>query len=105
QGAAICFNPREREQPPTIFGPFFDRCQMVTPCYWGSHWPLARGNSTGRTIDDRVALTPCHNSVMTCDGRRPAPLGTADVTTLDPLGRSRQMTVRRWAWLIAMSDA
>ena len=28
--------------------PFFDAGQMVTPCYWGSHWPLARGNSTGQ---------------------------------------------------------
>jgi hypothetical protein len=103
--AAVFFNPRESEQPPIIFGPFFDGGQMVTPCYWGSHWPLARGNSTGRTIDDRVALTPCHNSVMTWAGRRPAPLATADLTTLDTLGRSRLMTRRRWAWLIGMTDA
>ncbi|MFI5459838.1 MAG: hypothetical protein ACHRXM_30830, partial [Isosphaerales bacterium] len=102
---AVCFNPNESEQPPMVFGPFFDGGQMVTPCYWGSHWPLARGNSTGRTIDDRVLFTPCHNSVMTWAGRRPKPLWTAELTTLDTLGRSRHLSVRRWAWLIGMSDA
>ena len=40
----------------------------MTPCYWGSHWPLARGNSTGNKIDDRIAFTPCHNSVMSWAG-------------------------------------
>jgi len=103
--AAVSFNPKESEQPPMVFGPFFDGGQMVTPCYWGSHWPLARGNSTGRTIDDRIAFTPCHNSVMTWAGRRPKPLGTAELATLDTLGRARHLTVRRWAWLIGMSDA
>ncbi len=56
--AAVYFNPNETKLPPVVFGPFFDQGEMVTPCYWGSHWPLARGNSTGRTIDDRIALTP-----------------------------------------------
>jgi hypothetical protein len=103
--AAVYFNANETEGPPIVFAPFFDRGQMVTPCYWGSHWPLARGNSTGWTIDDRIQFTPCHNSVMSWAGRRPIPLRTADLTTLDTLGRSRHLTVRRWAWLIGMSDA
>ena len=51
--------------------PFFDAGQMVTPCYWGSHWPLARGNSTGNKIDDRIQFTPCHNSVMSWAGTPP----------------------------------
>jgi hypothetical protein len=102
---AVCFNPNESEQPPAVFAPFFDRGKLVTPCYWGSHWPLARGNSTGRTIDDRIVFTPTHNSVMTWAGRRPRPLATAEVATIDTLGRSRRMAVRRWAWLIGMSDA
>ena len=54
----IYFNPNETKLPPVVFGPFFDGGEMVTPCYWGSHWPLARGNSTGRTIDDRIQFTP-----------------------------------------------
>ena len=47
QLAAIYFNPNETQLPRVVFAPFFDGGQMVTPCYWGSHWPLARGNSTG----------------------------------------------------------
>ena len=102
--AAIYFSPNESRLPAIVFGPFFDGGEMVTPCYWGSHWPLARGNSTGNAIDDRIHFTPCHNSVMSWAGRRPTPLATAELTTLDTLGRSRPMTVRRWAWLIGMSD-
>ena len=49
--AAVYFNPNETKLPPVVFAPFFDKGEMVTPCYWGSHWPLARGNATGN--DDR----------------------------------------------------
>jgi hypothetical protein len=103
--SAIYFNPNETKLPGVVFAPFFDAGQMVTPCYWGSHWPLARGNSTGRTIDDRIQFTPTHNSVMSWAGQRPTPLATAELVTLDTLGRSRLMTLRRWAWLIGLSDA
>ena len=72
--AAVYFNPNETKRPPVVFGPFFDEGEMVTPCYWGSHWPLARGNATGNAIDDRIGLTPCHNSVMSWAGTRPRPL-------------------------------
>jgi hypothetical protein len=102
--AAVYFNPNETKLPPVAFAPFFDRGEMVTPCYWGSHWPLARGNATGNAIDDRIGLTPCHNSVMSWAGTRPRPLRTAERATLDTLGRSRTMTVRTWAWLIGMTD-
>jgi hypothetical protein len=102
--AAVYFNPNETKLPPVVFAPFFDRGEMVTPCYWGSHWPLARGNSTGRTIDDRVTLTPCHNSVMSWAGTRPTPLSAENRVTLDTLGRSRPMVVRRWTWLIGMCN-
>jgi hypothetical protein len=103
--AAIYFNPREPRLPPVVFAPFFDDGQMVTPCYWGSHWPLARGNSTGSKIDDRIQFTPCHNSVMSWAGCRPAPLQSSEVVTFDTLGRSKPMMVQRWAWLIGMTDA
>ena len=101
--AAVYFNPNETKLPPVVFAPFFDKGEMVTPCYWGSHWPLARGNATGNAIDDRIGLTPCHNSVMSWAGTRPRPLRTGELVTLDTLGRSRPMTVRTWAWLIGMS--
>ena len=102
--SAIYFNPNETRLPPVVFAPFFDGGQMVTPCYWGSHWPLARGNATGSRIDDRVGLTPCSNSIMSWGSCRPTPLSTAGLVTVDTLGRTRPMTVRRWAWLIGMSD-
>ena len=103
--AAIYYNPRDAALPPVIFAPFLDRGEVVTPAYWGSHWPLARGNMTGSAIDDRIHLTPSHTSLMSWARSKPGPIGSATSTTLDALGRSRPMTVRRWAWLIGMSDA
>ncbi len=102
--SAIYFNPNETRLPPVVFAAFSDAGQLVTPCYWGSHWPLARGNSTGNKIDDRIQFTPCHNSVMSWAGCRPEPLESATIQTIDTLGRSRSMIVRRWAWLIGMTD-
>ncbi len=102
--SAAYFNPNELQTPPVIFGPFYDRGEMVTPCYWGSHWPLARGNATGSAIDERVHITPCHNSVMSWAKARPTPLRTAELMSLDTLGRSKPMVERTWAWLIGMTD-
>ena len=101
--AAVYFNPNETALPPAIFEAFSDAGQVVTPCYWGSHWPLARGNATGYAINDRMHVTPCHNSVMSWAGKRPTPLGTSELDTIDALGRSRRMAVRRWVWLIGMT--
>lgn len=103
--SAVYFNPNETKLPPVVFAPFFDAGRMVTPCYWGSHWPLARGNATGNAIDDRIALTPTHNSVMSWAKCKPTPLRTASLVSVDTLGRSRPMTARRWAWLVGMTDA
>ncbi len=103
--SAILFSPRLTRGPKVIFGPFSDRGLTVTPCYWGSHWPLARGNSTGNAIDDRVGLTPCHNSVMSWANVRPEPLYELRATLMDTLGKMRPMLVRRWEWLIGMSAA
>ena len=36
---------------------------------------------------------------------RPTPLRTAQLDSLDTLGRSKPMIVQTWAWLIGMSDA
>jgi hypothetical protein len=101
---AIYFSPMDRRFPETIFAPFTDRGQIVTPCYWGSHWPLARGNATGWTIDERISVTPCHNSVMSWTKAKPDPVRAAQRVCLDAQGRSRLMSVRTWVWLIGMSD-
>ncbi len=102
--AAVYFNPFDLKFPPAIFAPFFDKGELVTPTYWGSHWPLARGKTTGSAIDDRVQVSPCHNSVMSWARHRPPPLRTARLDTLDTLGRSKSMIVQTWVWLIGMSD-
>ncbi len=100
----IYFNPNDPHLP-RVFNPFFDGRELVTPVYWGCHWPLARGRTTGRAIDDRIGLTPAHNSIMTWSRRRPVPLGKKVVDTVDTLGRARQMLVQQWAWLIGKTDA
>ncbi|WP_422927665.1 hypothetical protein [Singulisphaera sp. PoT] len=102
--SAISFNPKLDTIPTVIFSPFFDAGQMVTPCYWGSHWPLARGNATGNAIDDRIHLSPCHNSVMSWAAERPTPLRSSEYVGLDALGRSRLLAERRWVWLVGMSN-
>jgi hypothetical protein len=102
--SAVYFNPAEKELPALIFGPFLDQGSVVTPAYWGSHWPLARGNATGNAIDDRIHYSPAHNSLMSWAARKPVPLHVSSIDTIDALGRSRAMLVRRWAWLIAMSN-
>jgi hypothetical protein len=101
---AIYFCPGDTTTP-IAFQPFHDRGYLVTPTYWGSHWPLGRGKSTGWSIDDRIDSNPAHNSVMTWGlNNRPTPLHTAEVPSLDTLGVSKTQAVRRWAWLIAMTD-
>jgi hypothetical protein len=103
--AAVYFNPLDLKMPPAIFAPFYDQGQLVTSTYWGSHWPLGRGKTTGWAIDDRVQFTPCHNSVMSWARSRPEPLRVARTQTLDTLGRAQPMIIQTWVWLIGMSDA
>jgi len=105
QLAAIYFSPDDVNLPRTFFPPFVDRNVDVTPAYWGSHWPLARGKTTGGSIDDRIHLTPAHNSVMSWARGRPTPLSVTTLPSIDTLGRSKRMSVQCWAWLIGMSDA
>jgi hypothetical protein len=107
EAAAIYFNPNDTLTPEELvaFPPFHDRGVMVTPAYWGSHWPLGRGNTTGSAIDDRIFLNPSHNSIMTWARKRPKPIRSAAYQSLDTLGRSKPMMENRWVWLIGMSNA
>ncbi len=100
---AIYFNPLDTHLPHP-FAPFSDRGQVVTPAYWGSHWPLGRGKTTGSAIDDRIYVNPGHNSLMTWAFDRPAPIRTARIEALDARGQSRSVSEQRWAWLIGMTD-
>lgn len=102
--AAISFTPINTLLP-SIFGPFYDRGQMATPFYWGSHWPLARGNMTGMAIDDRIYLSPSHNSIMTWGMNNHTPAFSATIQSHDTLGRLKTMLHRQWYWLIGLTDA
>lgn len=100
----VYFSPRIRKFP-MPFGAFYDQGQLVTPAYWGSHWPLARGNMTGSKIDDRIHATPHHTSLMSWVDAKPDPISTRTGPSIDSLGHSRVMTTERWAWMIGMTDA
>jgi hypothetical protein len=102
---AIYFHSQDVALPPVAFGGFQDAGQTVTPCYWGSHWPLARGQTTGGAINDRIHASPCHNSLLSWAMQRPAPLRESALTTIDSLGRSRPMRRQTWTWLIGLTDA
>ncbi len=100
---AIYFNPFDPYLPHP-FASFLDRGEPVTPAYWGSHWPLGRGKTTGWAIDDRIYVNPGHNSLMTWAHDRPVPIRTARIEGLDALGQSRPMVETSWAWLIGMTE-
>ena len=103
--SAIYFNPNDAFIP-NIFAPFSDRNVTVTPTYWGNHWPLARGRTTGYAINDRVQFTPAHNSIMTWGfEKQPVPVQRAELETLDALGAPKWMKLRQWVWLIGMTDS
>ena len=102
---AIYFSPNDTNLP-IPFGPFSDKGKIVTPVYWGNHWPLARGRTTTQSIDERFNLSPAHNSVMTWGfDRCPRPIRTAALETLDAQGKPKPMTLTRWTWLIGMTNA
>jgi hypothetical protein len=105
--AAIYFTPNDTYRPEEtgVFGPFFDQQSMVTPAYWGSHWPLGRGKTTGATIDNRIFASPAHNSLMTWASNQPEPVSVAALEMIDALGQAKPMTLRRWVWLVGMTDA
>jgi hypothetical protein len=104
---AIYFNPRDGFQPEqlTQFSPFFEGDEMATPAYWGSHWPLSRGKTTGGAIDDRIRISPSHNRLMSWALSQPAPLSEMQGEMVDALGKAREMRVQQWAWLIGYTDA
>ena len=104
---AVYFNPRDPFDPAelTQFAPFFDDGEMVTPAYWGSHWPLSRGKTTGGAIDDRIRIAPSHNSLLSWAMNRPGPISEMRGEMVDALGQSREMRVQQWAWLIGYTAA
>jgi len=104
--AAVSFCPLLKRTPGHVFEAFRDQGLVVTPAYWGNHWPLARGCPTNWSgISDQVGLSPAHNSLMTWVTNQPEPIRSQTVETRDALGQLKAMKVRTWVWLIGMADA
>jgi hypothetical protein len=109
--SAIIFCPnlsREIYPPvnkPYVFGPFFDNGYLVSPAYWGGHWPLSRGFNTSRKINESIWTAPAHNSLTTFNETRPKPIKSTLTETKDAFGVLKPMQIDTWAWLIGMTDA
>ena len=78
---------------------------MVSPAYWGSHWPLTRGLDTVWDISDRVSLGPGANSVMSWDVNNPKPIRNTTVDVKAASGKATKMDIGTFVWLIGMTDA
>ncbi len=104
----IYFSPWDRSLPYRFYLPFESSGEMVTMAYWGSHWPLSRGQNTGRRgrVNDAIRFAPAHNSLMTWGSYlRPEPLKDELFEGIDALGKKRQIHRQVFAWLIGMTDA
>lgn len=82
-----------------------DQGEIVAPAYWGGYWPLARGEPTSWGINDRIFSSPSFSSL---GGFLPlidsTPFEVRESTMIDALGRSREMVMQSWFWLIAKTD-
>lgn len=103
--SAISFNPQLTSKPATTFGALYDNGYLVTPAYWGGHWPLSRGFNTMWKINESIWSGPAHNSLMSWAIERPKPIRSAIVETKDAFGILKAMKMETWVWLIGMSDA
>jgi hypothetical protein len=101
--AAIHYSPWGSFHDLPGFRPFYDRGALVTPAYWGCHWPLSRGYLTGWGISDRIHETPGHNSLI--HAGTPLALHHETGALRDAQGRTKTMTRNTWVWLIGMTDA
>ncbi len=103
--AAINFSPYLFAKP-RVYIPFYDaEGHLVTPAYWGGHFPLSRGFKTMTQIHESIFSGPSSNSLVTWADNRPWPLKSVITETEDALGVTKPMKKDTWAWLIGMSDA
>ena len=102
--SAISFNPNLTSKP-SPFRPVYDNGYLVTPAYWGGHWPLSRGFNTMWNINESITYGPSHNSLMTWASNRPKPVRSAMIETKDAFGTLKAMKEETWVWLIGMTDA
>lgn len=104
----IYYSPWDQSLPYRIYLPFEHQGEFVTMAYWGSHWPLSRGQNTGHRgrVNDGIHVAPAHNSIMTWGSYlRPEPLKDEPFFGTDALGKKRQLQLQVFTWLIGMTDA
>lgn len=110
--SAIYFHPSDPAVP-RAYLPFYDKGLLVTPTYWGNHWPLNRGKWTGWAINDEITVSPGHNSVAMWYKRDPEtrkwdwevkPLSTSELLMPDSSGQVRIANLLSFAWMIAYTD-
>ncbi len=101
--AAIYYSPQGCRFDLPGFGPFVYRGAEATPMYWGEHWPLSRGYTTGNAANERIHETP--SSLSAFHTGNPKPLHSETGPMKDAMGRTRAMRRLTFAWLIGASDA
>lgn len=101
--AAVQYSPLGSGCDLPGFGPLADRGAMVTPMYWGHHWPLSRGYPTGWAISPRIHETPAHSSAY--HSGSPKPLREQTGPMRNALGETHEMTRKTFYWLIGATDA
>jgi hypothetical protein len=98
----IYFSPDDPTTP-GAYGAMYEHGQLVSPVYWGNHWPVTRGKWTGWSINDGIYAAPAHNSVA---GWRemPSPLVTSELRMPNALGQTQNLVTQRWVALVARTD-
>jgi hypothetical protein len=113
--AAIYFHP-DSPAVPWGYPPLYDKGEIVTPAYWGNHWPLNRGKWTGWKINDLISESPAHNSVAAFspprdpetgdfqEGFEVKPLSSGVQLLPDARGRVRAVDLSRFVWMVAYTN-
>ncbi|WP_129777440.1 hypothetical protein [Peristeroidobacter soli] len=111
----VHFNGRSelRVLAPYIFPPIYDRGEIVSPAYWGNHWPVTRGKWTGWTINDQISAGPAHSSLAVWIPIDPdsnklrfemAPLQQSQWEMPDCAAPPRLCNLNRFVWMIGNTD-
>ena len=88
--SAIFFSPRHTPERAFVYQPSYREGEIATAALGG--W-------------DANSPSPGSTCLWTVVNDLPEPVSTSTFPMLDALGQSREMMIRRWAWLIAKTDA
>ncbi|MBM0108905.1 hypothetical protein JM946_29605 [Steroidobacter sp. S1-65] len=98
---------------PYAYPPMYDGAEIVTPAYWGNHWPLTRGKWTGWTINDEIDASPTHSAIagwIPFDPQKEekrwevAPLVEGKWAMANCTSSPQPCVLSRFAWMIGHTD-